>query len=518
MEQDLGEVFDAIERFVRDLGTDHASALVEDSTALCRYVVNTERVEEAILRLDVLTGVGASTTLSLDVSGSSVVFTSTPTTSGIWKLSGDVADIGWTDDLDTEDIDSAMLLDHWRTISVVASASIEVLLEKERWAAPITSDFGGVVWVGPRLEGFVAWIADRPAESTLGVLFHDGPALVLLHDWAGATTGLGSSLTLASLTFRSTGSASEPPWPGTSSAWQRRALSVEIDACPVPLRAGLIRAVGWSAALLLAEESSSDEARPDRNATTRWRPPATPAGMPAVLPSVVALARWVSAEPSATRLAVARSVAGSRLPDPFATDGASAIVEAADIAYRHTVDSSVLTALSAQLELEQSFRSIDAEFTTVRSRLVEALDQTLLRAVAGLVAIAAAAAASDLKSAGFVRFGSLLVAGYIMFVAMIQFAMAGRDIYERLDAFEEVVMGRSGELAERVLDVLTRWRSQLRRRVRWMRWSLVAVSIVVGTGGLLVAASIDGKARVPPRTTPTTATTGISAVPASSLP
>lgn len=138
-------------------------------------------------------------------------------------------------------------------------------------------------------------------------------------------------------------------------------------------------------------------------------------------------------------------------------------------------------------------RSIDAEFTTIRARLVETLDQTLLRTAAGLVAIAAAAAAADQKSAGFVRFGSLLVAAYVLFTASVQLEMARRDIADRLQSFDLVIAGRGSGLADDVRGVLANWREQLRRRVEWMRWSLVATAIAVAIGGLVVGHSIDRK-------------------------
>lgn len=512
MEHELVEVFDAIEAFVRDHGGDPTTALAEDSTALCRYVVATDRIEDALRGLDLLTRAGASTSVSLDIGGSTVVFASRPPTSGRWDLSGDLAEIGWLDDQDADDVDTSELADHWRESAIVADASVEVVLQKEQWTAPIAAAVKSAVWAGPRLQGFVAWMTDRPPEATLGLLLRDGPAVVLVRDWTGPPAQLGPDLTLADLNFRSTPSGSDAAWPATSEDWQRRALSLEVDQCPEPLSAGLIRAVGWSTAALLAEENLGDEAVPDRNASTRWRLRPLPADTPAVVPSVVLLSRWVSAEPTATRLSVARSIAGSRLSDPFSVVDSALVVEAAEIAYRQTVDLSVRAALAAQLELEQSFRSIDAEFTTVRSHLVETLDQTLLRAAAGLVAIAAAAAATEQDSAVFIRFGSLLIAAYVGFTGTVQLAMARRDAEQRLQAFEVVIGRRGAHLASDVLTVLGDWRRQLLRRLRWMRLALVGSAVVVAIGGLVVAANVDDGSgnSGPPSTTTSTSTSPAS--------
>lgn len=517
VEHELVEVFDSIEAFVRDQGADPATALAEDSTELCRYVIETNRVDEALGSLDAITSLGATATVSLDIAGSTVVFTSTAPTAGTWKLTGDLEELGWPDDRDPDAVPSSALVDHWQASGLVSNASVEVLLLKQRWAAPIAQETQTAVWVGPCLIGFADWMNGRSPEATLGILLRDGPALVLLRDWTGQPFDCGVNLIIAGLNFRSTPVSEAARWPDETECWRRRALLVELQQCPAALRPGLSRALAWAAVLLIAEEAGNGEARPDSNATTRWHLRPLPADTPDLLPAVTALARWVSEEPTSTRLAVARRVAGSRMDDPFLPGGASSTVEAATIAYRQTVDSSVRDALAAQLELEQSFRSIDGEFTAVRARLLETLDQTLLRGAAGLVAIAAAATATQQKSSGFVRFGSMLVAAYVLFVATAQLAMARRDVGERLRAFDEVVSGRGSELAKGILGVLERWRTELRSRVRWMRRTLLAVSFTVAAGGLFVANRIDsgGESR-PTATTTSTAPSARSTIPTAS--
>lgn len=512
---ELNEVFDLIETFARDRGAEPVSALVEDSTLLCRYVVNTDDIWATITEADVLTHAGASVAISLDVSGSSVPLHSGPAVAGSWNLAGDLRAMGWPEDAETESVQTAALIDHWHGNALVAMASVELLLEKGAWAEPIAKEVGGLVWVGPGLHGFLGWLRDRPPAASLGVLFQSGAAVVLLHGWTGPAVRLGPNLTLAGLDFREKTFPADTRWPEPCEDWQRRALLVEVREAPGILRAPLIRAVAWSAILLLAEETSNDVARPSRDATRRWQLRDLPTDAPDLLPTVVGLAHWVSHESNATRLAVARRIAAARVDDAFSTIAAAAVVEAAEIGYQQAIDSSVRDALDAQIELERTFRSIDGELATLRSGLRETLDQTLLRGVVGLVAIAAAAAATEQKSAGFVLLGSVLVAAYMMFTATIQLMMADRDAKERLQAFEELVAGRGSQTAERMVAVLGKWRIQLSDRTSRMRWGLAVASVVVAVGGSVAASQLHTTEGTP---SPTTTTVPTPIVPPPSPP
>lgn len=201
MAHELAEIFDAIETFIRNQGGDPKSALAEDSTQLCRYVVETDQVEEALRGLDTLTELGVSATVALDIAGSTVMFSSRGPTTGQWTLTGDLQEIGWPDDRDADSVDTEAIADHWTVSTLVATATVEILLTKVLWAAQIAEETEATVWVGPRLSGFVAWISGRPPESTLGVLLRDGPALVLLREWSGEAAECGPNLTIADLSF-----------------------------------------------------------------------------------------------------------------------------------------------------------------------------------------------------------------------------------------------------------------------------------------------------------------------------
>lgn len=500
---ELSEVFASIEAFVRAAGVDPRTSLAEDSTSLCRYRLDGVAVEPAIASADSLTQAGADLVMSLDTSNGHVQMRTSRTGVGLWEVSGDLDEIGWPNEQDVDEIDKTFLVRHWRSTNLVTRAVVEIVLDKSPWSASISAETGRTVWVGSTQQGFERWLTERPPDSTLGVILAEHAALVLLADWPGAAVELGPNLSFGNLDHRAAALPTEAPWPEESEPWQRRSVLIDIENAPGELRPRLARAVGWSAALLIAEEHEGDQLRPDRNSTTTWNLPGTgPDGVPAV----VSLARWVSQELSITRLQIARTIAAVRLVDPFAGHDQS-VLEAADIAYRQTVDSLVQAALLTQLELERSFRSMDAEFTTVRAHLVETLDQTLLRGAAGLVAIGAAAAASKQKSPSFILFGSLLVAAYVLFTATVQLAMAKRDLKDRLDAFQGLISSRGQELASDSLDAFSTWREHLRIRLLWMRWSMTAVAVVVAAGGLLVARNLDDRPMSPPKPNSTTTTT-----------
>jgi hypothetical protein len=118
-----------------------------------------------------------------------------------------------------------------------------------------------------------------------------------------------------------------------------------------------------------------------------------------------------------------------------------------------------------------------------------------------VLAITAAAVAFEESSALFVFLGSVVVGAYLTFTAVAQLPMARRDFEDRLSTFELVVDARGLPLSKAVTSRLHEWRSQLRSRVCWMKWSLIAFALVlVTTGGiaaLWMTVHVDGLNKFP---------------------
>lgn len=445
-------------------------------------------VLESLTGSDELARFGVEATVSVDLEAGSVEFRAGG--QGTWSVSGDVDELGWPQDDPVDGITTERLVERWHDSGFVGAACVQLVVHKDPWSAPIAQETSGAVWIGHSLKGFVRWVEGRHPDDSLGALLERGAGLVLLLDWTAEATDLGPNLTIGAPETRPAAPPVTPEWPGEGDGWRRRAFLVELDGCPDSLRGPLLVSIGWAAATLLGEEVSRSSVRPDRDSITRWHLPATHPDVGREPPAVVLLARWVSAEATTTRLAIARKVAATRLDHPIARGGGE-LLEAAEIAYRQTIDSTVQAALGRQVELEQSFRSVDSELSTVRANLLQALDQTVLRAIVGLIATAAAAITTEEKSATFVLSGSLLVAVYVLFSATVELAVARRDAEARITAFESIVHMRGGELAAAPLATLHAWRRQIRRRARWMRWLLVAIAASIACGGALTAAAID---------------------------
>lgn len=501
--QEVADTFAAVDAALRTLGVEPGAALVDDSTSVSQYKARTKGLPQALSVLSSLAELAAvAVRIAVDIDGSDVIIVNGDASSA-WTVTGNLDGIAWPNEIDPATASTDQLIQHWIETGLPVVGIFSVVVDKSAWVAALHVSRVGV-WIGQTPAGFVGWLGSRSTEDTLGLLLHTGPAIVVLSDWTDPPCRLGPNLAVMGLDHASDITDDEgrtAEWPEEVDAWARRAVLIDLAGCPAVLLASLRRAVGWSSAMLIAQEAEGTDLRPDRDNLTRWSyPPETATS--AVAPSVTRLARWVAAEPTVTRLAVARKVAAMRLTDALADD--TSVIEAADIAYRQTIDATVHQALARQAELEQTFRSIDGDLSTARSGLMNSLDQTLLRAIAGLVAIAAASAATEESSPGFIRFGSLLVAAYVLFCATVELAIARRDIDDRISGFTQLLQTRGQDLARSSITTLASWREQLERRTQHIRLVLVGAAAVIALGGLLVADAVDHSGSTTPTTTTST--------------
>lgn len=456
-----------------------AASVAEDSIALLRLDFPL-RTREALASL---------TSLAVNFSELSVRFESDMgectlrwSGGGTWGADGDVGLLPHlegreaADGYATDDVVRA-----WDAVpGLVVTASLSV--DKRPWSEAAAAVSGATVWVGPSISGFERWLRELPAGAVLSALLARPCSMVLLRDWPGPLRACGPALTFGDLgDLGDRGPTAECPkkraWPMDVAVWKVRSLDVKISEVPEELRPRLAGIVGWGAAALLSEEPDGETMRPDHRVASRWLTPSDAHAQPKGVEAVRELCEWVSSEPNLSRLLVARQIAASRIDDPLNGPVANAVVDAAEVAYRQLVDATVQEGLTKQLDLERTFQTIDSEIASLRTKLSETVDQTVLRAAAGILAIVATVSVSTGASDPLILWGAGLLIAYLLSVAAIQLRFARRDAIDRLQTFIEVLRSRGFGLDTAAVRKLNQWDSDLRRRIRTIRLGLVGACV-----------------------------------------
>ncbi len=386
------------------------------------------------------------------------------------------------------------------TTTPLDSARCSVDLAKERWSKPVRDATGRRVWIGVRGDAFVNWMTRQTWTGAARGLFDLPGALVLLADWVGPGVTAGSRLTLGDLSVRADGAPSDSGWPEAADAWIVRAAEVDLIAdstAAATSRTAIEQALAGmavaAAASLIAEETEGEAQKPSRVGATTWAVPSVSVAPSTNVP-IIALARWVTRDPNATRLAVARQIAAERIDDPFTVADAQPMVSAAEIAYQSAVSSHVQTALRTQLELERSFHEVDGRVSDARDALRGAVDQSVVRALtAGLGISVAALTVSEVRGWPTVC-AAAAVAAYVLFTAWWILSTMRIDLTTRFDALHDVIKLRQLGLGTDVAKQVTCWKNGLQTRTRWAQIVLTVFAVAILGGGVVLGATLSRSA------------------------
>lgn len=392
-------------------------------------------------------------------------------------------------------------------------ATCGVKLDKNRWSDPVAASTGRRVWIGVRTAAFVHWMRQSTWEGAARLLFLHPAAVVLLADWTHPQVDAGPRLTIGDLGAQPIASSDGVAWPEPTEPSIARAMEVDVAPDPTEFPDGdLKRTVAGmaaaTAAWMLGEVREGDaqsrvKVRPSRAGTTRWTlPPAPQVGHTAI--PVVQLARWVTKDANATRLAVARRVAAERISDPFDDHADTPAETAAETAYQSAVSEHVQTALRTQLDLERSFEDVDAKVADIRDDIRGSVDQTVVRALTASLGIAVAAL-TVANVRGWPTVGAAeALAAYVLFTAWWVLRTLRADIANRFEPLSTVIRQRELALGRDASKAIEAWKTDLRKRVSWAQAALTVLAVAIAIGGAILGATLhrsspqDRKQPIPP--------------------
>jgi hypothetical protein len=378
-------------------------------------------------------------------------------------------------------------------LSAVESAEAGVELAKSQWTDPISKATGRSVWIGPTLVGFAAWLAGTVPEQIASKLFSKPGALVLLAELPAKTTMRARErMTIGSLVERAPAvSDSELLTTRLEERGERkylpawRLIHVEADpSVPVTISRPLARAIGMTAAKLIAEVQDGENLRPSADEATEWSLPRTPGDGEADVDAIVQLARWVGADLSESRLGIARDLAARRLPDPLHGGAAEPLLDAARIAHRLAVHGDVIEALERQQRLEELFRELDDKAAAMRSSINETLDASVTKALAGALAVTIAALTSAKVRDWPATVAAFVLAGYLAINAIGLASWRREDADARLRDAGRLASARVETLGNQLEQSTETWRALLRTRVRRATTVLWILAVLLVAGGL----------------------------------
>jgi hypothetical protein len=383
--------------------------------------------------------------------------------------------------------------------AAVAGGIAEVAFDKAAWRAPVENQVDRSVWIGPSREGFARWLRETVPEQIAEKLLARPGGLVLLADWGGLpAVGHGERLTIGGLDCRPPAAVDDDvlvkrlAGRGESAllpAW--RLLGVDPRPQPQEIRTPMQRAIGLTAARLLAAVGDDGHVRPSATQPTEWALAPTPGAANGDFTALVELVRWVGEDLSEARLEVARDLAARRIADPAHDDAADAIRRAAQLAYTLHVERDVRESLAHQQELEEAFRDLDDSVAEMRGKLADALDGALTKALAGALTITIASLAS-----ARVRGWPATIAGIVLALYLVISAVNVRhlrdDSLQRLDEAAALAGKRVAGLGDPLATSLESWKQSLRQRANFALTVLVLVALAVLVGGIVQNPKITG--------------------------
>lgn len=377
--------------------------------------------------------------------------------------------------------------------AAVVDGTAEVAFDKSAWRVTVEAAVDRSVWIGPSKEGFARWLRDTVPEQIADKLLARPGGLVLLADWGSVpAVGQGARVTIGGLDCRPPAAVDDDvlvkrlAGRGESTllpAW--RLLGVDPRPQPQAIRTPMQRAIGLTAARLLAAVSDGGRLRPSATQSTEWTLPATPGAADGEFTALVELVRWIGEDLSEARLEVARDLAARRIEDPAHDDAAAAIRSAAQLAYELHVESDVRESLAHQQELEEAFRALDDSVAEMRAKLADALDSALTKALAGALTITIASLAS-----AKVRGWPATIAGIVLAIYLAISANSLRhlrnDSLQRLDEAAALARQRAAGLGDTLATRIESWKETLRGRAGFALAVLVVAAVVVVVLGVVL--------------------------------
>ncbi|MDQ3878300.1 MAG: hypothetical protein M3290_08140 [Actinomycetota bacterium] len=320
-------------------------------------------------------------------------------------------------------------------------------------------------------------------------LFARERSLILIYKWKGSAVSLGERLVVCGSKDVSPAElvpAAELRWPHEVEPELLRAAHLLPTTDSYEWSRSLLR-VAAICATQLFESAARTRSIDESVLPPHWEVPDSRAVESAGVEGILALIRWTSREPTAVRLAIAWRVAADRIVDPLNGPSAASLVSVAEIAYESAIDTGVRDALSRQAELEKNFREIDSSIASSRESMTGAVEGTVTRALAAVVAVGIAAVTSDDFRGWPLVAAAVLIAVYLALQATLVLASNKRDIKARLKTFDLLISGRSGRLGDDLSREIQRWEKRLDHRVRFSRAALIILAMLVFVAGAVAA-------------------------------
>lgn len=487
----IREGFEGLEAICVGQGTQLEASLRQDAATHLRVSFRIFRLERFLGDVhDAPTAINVAVNTSIE--GEVATLTRTP--QGKWRLdspAGPLANLLPSIDV-RDEWNSEELLD--AVIETEISAEAELRLDKSPWRAAIEASSGYSSWIGYSASSFAEWLRSRTWRQVAKELFSRPAGVVLLFRWDGPAVDLGERLMVGNCESTLEANAAVPAdveWPQDVEAEVLRAAHVRPTGEVRDWVRSLLRVAAICASELFVLAYRAGSGNESRVLPVQWEIDTSREVDAKGVAGVLALVRWTSLEPTAIRLAIAWRVASERITDPLDGPSEVSMLNTAEIAYQSAIDTSVRDALAHQLELERSFREIDASISSGWESMTKAVDTTATRALAGVVATGIAAVTADDFSGGLIVAAAGLVAAYLLFEGTVGLATHKRDIKSRLDGYDILVRQRGTRFKDPLAGQIELWRARTDNRVRLSRVGLVVAALIVLVGGIVVAIGTD---------------------------
>lgn len=478
----IRDVFEELEAICNRQGTALEEALLQDAADHLRASL---QIRQPAHFLEDAGEAAAEISVVVHISLEDEVATLTKTPQGDWRLDsepGPLADL----------LKSIDVRDEWSSDEILdavvgsgVSVETDLRLDKSTWRAAIEASSGHSSWIGYSESSFAEWLQSRTWRQVAKELFSRPASLVLLFKWEGPAVDLGERLVVQKVhNDANSVLPADVRWPQEAEPEIVRAAHMRPteelrDWIRLLLR---VAAICGSELFVLANRASGEAE--SQALPVHWEIDTSQEVDPNGVAGILALVRWTSMEPTAVRLAIGWRVAAERIANPLDGPSEESVLSTAEIAYQSAIDATVRDALSRQLELERSFREIDASISSGRESMSKAVDATVTRALAGVVATGIAAVTADDFRGWLVVAAAGLVAAYLLFEGTVGLATHRRDIQSRLDSFEILVRQRGNRLAGPLVEQIETWKTRTDRRVRLSRIGLLVAAVVVLAGGI----------------------------------
>jgi len=210
-----------------------------------------------------------------------------------------------------------------------------------------------------------------------------------------------------------------------------------------------------------------------------------------VTPSVVSamqdLVAWVTAEPTKTRLRVARRLVAEEIHQIKADPSIQRIRTRAELAYAAAIDEQTGKALAAVASFEDHVNNIAARINDLGRALDKTVDETVTRTLAALLAILVAAVVSKDVQGWPLFVASAAVAAYVIWTAIWILGGVRADVVIQGALMQEVFSDRPKKPAEAGREVANRFVQSVSHRVMVRQSILVGLAVAILIVGVLLA-------------------------------